>query len=164
MWWRKLVDFWNTNKRSVKSSKVAPRSQSLFGKGKQYLKQLVRLKSLKHVETQVVPRSQMRTEDHLTRSEQLQESWKHSNEQLGFEDYASILKLHNLLLRRRLMVNYATKSTSFQFGKELLCLAHSDASSALPRLKVLPLPTCYLFLLLPPHPYFLPCLFSKSVT
>jgi hypothetical protein len=48
----------------------------------------------------------------------------------------------------------------FQFGKELLCLAHSDASSALPRLKVLPSSH-----LLPfpssPHPYFLPCLFSK---
>jgi hypothetical protein len=89
----------------------------------------------------------------LTRSEQLQESWKHSNEQLGFEDYASILKLHNLLLRRRLMVNYATKSTSFQFGKELLCLAHADAFSALPRLKVLPLPTCYFFRLLPTRIY-----------
>jgi hypothetical protein len=51
------------------------------------------------------------------------------------------------------MVNYATKSTSFQFGNELLSLAHSDASSALPRLEVLPLPTCYFFLLLPTRIY-----------
>jgi hypothetical protein len=42
------------------------------------------------------------------------------------------------------MVNYATKSTSFQLGKELLCLAHSNASSALSRLKVRRLPACYL--------------------
>jgi hypothetical protein len=62
------------------------------------------------------------------------------------------------------MVNYATKSTSFQFGKELLCLAHSDASSALPRLKVLPLPTHLLLFPTSSHPpitfsYFFPPVF-----
>jgi hypothetical protein len=123
----------------------------LFEKEKQYLKQLVLLKSLKHVDPQVVPKSH--TQDHFTRSEQLQESWKHSNEQLGFEDYASILKLHNLLLRRRLMVNYATKSTSFQFGKELLCLALTPT----------PPPLCLVskFSLFPPvtFSYFFPPVF-----